>query len=217
MEFESRGSCCDLLEQEVADKTKSRVEKIVQKLKFLMSVEKPEKKVIFGQKEKSNDSKPTDMTQQAVTENYGSVDSLLTFDLKQSHQLMQRLQETLRTVRDEQLKCEILVPCGLIKKVTQDVIHLSYNEPCGLRGCTLFINLEEKNQCKRLAKLSYDPQTVSTFELHLTLKEETRRWCFFKKLFISLSGCMKEVTRNSSWKLLCSSYQLEKKKLYRKN
>lgn len=155
--------------------------------------------------------------QETTVDNYGSIDSLSSLDLKQCSHLIQRIQQTLRVVRDQQLKCEILVPCGLIKKIAQDIVHMAYYEPCGLRGCMLYINLEEKNQCRRLAKLSYDPNTVATFELHLTLKEETRRWCFFKKLFISLSGCMKDVAWSSSWKLLCSSYKLEKKKLYRKN
>lgn len=200
---------------EVVSRTK--VDKILQKLKLLMfkRIEKSEQNGIFERdNDKTNDS---DLNHDTTIDNYGSIDSLSSFDIKQCHNLIQRLTETLRIVRDQQLKCEILVPCGLFKKIAQDIFHMSYCEPCGLRGCTLYINLEEKNQCRRLAKLSYDPNTVATFELHLTLKEETRRWCFFKKLFISFSGCMKDVTWSSSWKLLCSSYQLEKKKLYRKN
>ncbi|XP_052068289.1 DNA damage-inducible transcript 4-like protein [Mytilus californianus] len=215
MEFESRDSCCHLIDQNSINKTK--VDKLLQKLKYLIfsDVEKNEQKGIF-----ERDTVKTchhNEIPEVTTENYGSIDSLSSLDVKQCSLLIQRLQQTLREVREQQLKCEILVPCGLIKKVAQDIVSMSYCEPCGLRGCTLYINLEEKQQCKRLAKLSYDPNTVDTFELHLTLKEETRRWCFFKKLFISLSGCMKEITWSSSWKLLCSSYGLEKKKLYRKN
>lgn len=56
MEFESREICRDLLDQSVVDKSKSRVDKIVQKLRFLMfqGVEKSEKQCIYEREHRKN-------------------------------------------------------------------------------------------------------------------------------------------------------------------
>lgn len=140
-------------------------------------------------------------------------------EMKQCKLLARRIKEALSVAREEELNCEILVPCGLIMKIAQDILRMSHDEPCGLRGCVLYINLEEKNKCKHLIKLACDPNTVSTFELHLTLKEDTRSWCYVKKLLISFSGCFQHKSSlwNPSFKILCAGFVLEKKKLYRRN
>ncbi|KAK3089829.1 hypothetical protein FSP39_006871 [Pinctada imbricata] len=125
--------------------------------------------------------------------------------------------DALRNVREKLLHCELLIPCGLIMKVSEDIVRMSHSEPCGIRGCILYINLEEKDKCQHLIKLPLDPSTVATFELHLTLKEDVRSVCHIKKFFLTVSGCLQEnpSSWNFSWRILCSGFTLEKKKLYR--
>ncbi|XP_060063339.1 DNA damage-inducible transcript 4-like protein [Ylistrum balloti] len=126
------------------------------------------------------------------------------------------IKHALSSVRDDKFGYEMMIPCGLVMRIARDIITLARKEPCGLRGCVLFINLEDKSKCQNLAKLDCDPTTVSTFELYLTLKEDTRGWCKLKKFFISLSGYL-DKKKSLDLKLLCSGYGLEKKKLYRLN
>jgi hypothetical protein len=42
------------------------------------------------------------------------------------------------------------------------------------RGCTLFINFETEQECRKIGTIKCDPNTVSTFELFLTLKQGSR-------------------------------------------
>lgn len=44
------------------------------------------------------------------------------------------------------------------------------------RGCTLFISFETDSVCRKLSKIQCDPNTVSTFELYLTLKQDHTSW-----------------------------------------
>jgi len=48
-------------------------------------------------------------------------------------------------------------------------------DPC-CRGCTLFINFENDHVCRRIGTIKCDPGTVSTFELYLTLKQDSSSW-----------------------------------------
>lgn len=126
------------------------------------------------------------------------------------------IKHALSSVRDDKFGYEMLIPCGLVMRIARDIMASARNEPCGLRGCVLFINLQDKSKCQNLVKLDCDPATVSTFELYLTLKEDTRGWCMLKKFFIFMSGYLDKKT-TLDLKLLCSGYELEKKKLYRLN
>ncbi|OWF52635.1 DNA damage-inducible transcript 4-like protein [Mizuhopecten yessoensis] len=126
------------------------------------------------------------------------------------------IKQALSSVGDDKFGCELLIPCGLVMCIARDIMASARKEPCGLRGCVLFINLEDKNKCQNLVKLYCDPTTVSTFELYLTLKEDTRGWCKLKKFFIAISGYL-DKKKNLDLKFLCSGYGLDKKKLYRLN
>lgn len=52
------------------------------------------------------------------------------------------------------------------------------------RGCTLFINFETDNMCRRLSRIQCDPNAVSTFELYLTLKQDHNSWHILLPQFI---------------------------------
>ena len=140
-----------------------------------------------------------------------------TAEFIQCQELKSEIENALRNAKERQLHCEILFPCGLILKIAQDVLRMAQDEPYGLRGCVLYINLDEKNVTRRIAKVICDPTTVATFELYLTLREDNRGWCMLHKLYITVKSCFK----NSKWrtfpKILCSGFILEKNKLYRSN
>jgi hypothetical protein len=102
-------------------------------------------------------------------------------------------------------------------RIARDILIMSESEPCGVRGCSLIIHLQEKSNCTELVKLQYDPTTVSTFEIHLTLQEDTRHVVSVRKMMMQLTGCFKHSTYKSTPKMLCLAYKLEKQKLYRAN
>ncbi|KAJ8893897.1 hypothetical protein PR048_006498 [Dryococelus australis] len=91
--------------------------------------------------------------------------------------LARRLEEELRAAKSAQLACgEVLLPADLLPRVARDVLRMAENEPCGLRGCTLFVNFETEQMCRRIGTIKCDPNTVSTFELFLTLKQDSTSW-----------------------------------------
>lgn len=136
-------------------------------------------------------------------------------DQEKCREVANHIENGLKIAREKWLKCEILIPCGLTMKIARDIMIMSECEPCGIRGCCLSIHLEEKSSCTELVKLQCDPNTVSTFEVHLTLQEDTRSWCTVKKFLMSVTGCFKNSVYTTTPKMLCLGYKLEKQKLYR--
>ncbi|XP_034230325.1 protein charybde-like [Thrips palmi] len=123
--------------------------------------------------------------------------------------LARRLEDELRAAKSAQLACgEVLLPADLLPRVARDVVRMAENEPCGLRGCTLFINFETEQVCRRLGQVKCDPNTVSTFELFLTLKQDSSSWHSILPQFL------KNLTRGRTI-MLSPGFTLEKKKLYR--
>ncbi|XP_043275419.1 protein charybde-like [Venturia canescens] len=123
--------------------------------------------------------------------------------------LGKRLEVELRAAKQAQLACgEVLLPADLLPRIARDVLVMAENEPCGLRGCTLFISFETDNMCRRLSKVQCDPNTVSTFELYLTLKQDHTSW------HILIPQFLKNLTRGGTI-MISRDFTLEKKKLYR--
>ncbi|XP_069699961.1 protein charybde-like isoform X2 [Periplaneta americana] len=126
-----------------------------------------------------------------------------------SQALARRLEDELRAAKSAQLACgEVLLPADLLPRVARDVLRMAENEPCGLRGCTLFINFENDQVCKRIGMIKCDPRTVSTFELYLTLKQDSSSWHSLLPQFL------KNLTRGGTI-MISQGFTLEKKKLYR--
>ncbi|KAJ9591960.1 hypothetical protein L9F63_001472 [Diploptera punctata] len=123
--------------------------------------------------------------------------------------LARRLEEELRAAKSAQLSCgEVLLPSDLLPRVARDVLNMAENEPCGLRGCTLFINFETDQMCRRIGTIKCDPNTVSTFELSLTLKQDSSTWHSLLPQFL------KNLTKGGTI-MISQGFTLEKKKLYR--
>jgi len=135
-------------------------------------------------------------------------DSINSFDCEEHvNYLKKKIELTLKEAKEtKKLNCtEILIPHELTQHIAQDMIAMAETEPCGLRGCCLYINIEEKTLCRRLGEVRLDKGSVPTFEMYLTLKKAIPGWidAFENRLLGKESVILSEV------------YRISKKKLYR--
>lgn len=101
--------------------------------------------------------------------------------------LSKRLEEELRAAKRDLLACgEVLLPCGLLQKIAEDILELAESELCGLRGCTVYISFEGDGpeDSRKLGTIKLDPYTASTFELYLTIKQTAPGWNSFLPQFL---------------------------------
>lgn len=119
------------------------------------------------------------------------------------------LQNELRQAKSRHLACtEVLLPADLLHRVAVEILKVSEKEPCGIRGCTVYIEFEdEPSNTRRIASLKTDPNTVSTFELYLTLKHDRSGWTSILPQFL------KNLTRSSTI-MISPEFILTKNKLY---
>jgi len=89
-----------------------------------------------------------------------------------------KLADTLRSAKQAHLTCtEVLLPCQLLQRIAIDMLETADSEPCGIRGCNITIEFsDELGSVRRIAELKTDPNTVSTFDLRLTLKQDRSGW-----------------------------------------
>lgn len=93
--------------------------------------------------------------------------------------LSKRLEEEIRAAKRTHLSCgEVLLPCGLLQKVSEDILKISEKELCGVRGMNLYLLFEGEEDCRRLSNFKMDPTTPSTFEIYLTFKQANAGWTF---------------------------------------
>lgn len=121
-----------------------------------------------------------------------------------------RLQNELRMAKSRHLACtEVLLPSDLLPRIASEMVEMSEKEPCGIRGCSLFIEFEdEPGNTRRIASLQVDANTVSTFELYLKLKHDRSGWTSILPQFL------KNLTRGSTI-MISPDFTLTKTKLYR--
>lgn len=89
--------------------------------------------------------------------------------------LAAQLHAELKESKSRHLDCtEVLLPNDLLQRIASDMLEKSEKEPCGIRGCTIFIEFqEEPNNVRRIASLKPDQDCVSTFEFYLTLNSQS--------------------------------------------
>ncbi|KAL9901899.1 protein scylla-like [Glossina fuscipes fuscipes] len=121
-----------------------------------------------------------------------------------------RLLDELRAAKSRNLSCtEVSIPCDLTARIASDMIRISEREPCGIRGCTVYIEFaEEPHNSRRIGTLKIDPDMVSTFELYLTLHQDKRGWTSLLPQF------MKNLSRSVT---ISPEFGLTKHKLYSPN
>ena len=133
------------------------------------------------------------------------------------HVLHAKLQESSQQPRF--CDYEFLLPCNLVEKVAKDMVRMSCCEPSGLRGLVIHISLQRKQDKEtfKLGKVQYDPCTVATFELHLTLIEDKKKWFHLRDLVAPMvPGCLSDnIGKEEVY--ISPGYQMEKKKLYCQN
>ncbi|XP_016937972.1 protein scylla [Drosophila suzukii] len=131
----------------------------------------------------------------------------MNFDTKAVEELSLRLLDELRAAKSRHLTCtEVSLPCDLTPSVAREIIRVSEKEPCGIRGCTIYIEFEdEPKNSRRIASIKIDPDTVSTFEVYLTLRQDHRGWTSLLPQF------MKSLARTIT---ISPEYTITKNKLY---
>ncbi|XP_028849522.1 DNA damage-inducible transcript 4-like protein [Denticeps clupeoides] len=128
------------------------------------------------------------------------------------HQLAKMFENCLSRAKKTTLHCaEVLVPETLTRRIARDVLRLASGEPCGLRGCVLYVHLELENRCKRLERIVYDASVVPTFELTLVFKQDGSAWPSLRD-FLHIGACFTPGFRHAL--KLSPGFRLIKKKLY---
>lgn len=131
---------------------------------------------------------------------------------------------------------QVLMPTTLPSQLAADIMGMADCEPCGIRGCTLYIELEDDSRLPlvetssttttptttttsgggrganrhQLGRVIMSHETVPTFEIRLTLRRSPAGW--FAASF-GLSRLLKNLGRDSL--VISDTYCLRKKRLYR--
>ncbi|CAL1548403.1 unnamed protein product [Lymnaea stagnalis] len=132
------------------------------------------------------------------------------------HSIQKEIEAAITESCEKESKCKIIFPSDLMSRVSQDVLRMSMAEPCGVRGCAIYILLDEKNKPRKIATIFGNPSTPPTFEIYLTLKEENKGWRKLQKVYLTIKSCIQNTQWTAMPKILCSAYQLEKRRLYRR-
>lgn len=127
-------------------------------------------------------------------------------------QLAKMFENCLSRAKKTTLHCSsVLVPEKLTRRIAREVLRLASCEPCGLRGCVLYIHLELEKGCKRLERIVYDATVVPTFELTLVFKQDGTAWPSLRD-FLFMGTCFAPTFRHVL--KLSPGFRLVKKKLY---
>ncbi|KAM4053787.1 DNA damage-inducible transcript 4-like protein [Anomaloglossus baeobatrachus] len=126
--------------------------------------------------------------------------------------LVTMLENSLYRAKRAKLQCsKVLVPKELTTKVAQEALKLSLNEPCGLRGCIIYVYLENNSKQEALDTLVYDCSVEPTFELKLVLKQDTQGWDYLRDLLITRT-CFPQLFRSVI--KLSPKFHISKSRLY---
>jgi len=125
--------------------------------------------------------------------------------------LTRELESILRDAKESHLGgCwQVLLPRALTSQVAQDMMGLSDCEPCGIRGCVLFVDLDDEGTNRTLGRVIMSAETVPTFEMRLTLRRNSAGWL----TAMGLNRLMRSLGRDSL--VISDNYCLRKKRLYR--
>ncbi|XP_069835248.1 DNA damage-inducible transcript 4 protein [Dendropsophus ebraccatus] len=98
--------------------------------------------------------------------------------------LLNMIQRSLDKATINPLRCsQLLPPDDLLYHVGQELMHLAYSEPCGLRGALIDLCVENRKDCHTVAQLAVDPSVVPTFQLTILFKLDSRLWPRIRGLF----------------------------------
>ncbi|RWS29558.1 DNA damage-inducible transcript 4-like protein [Leptotrombidium deliense] len=127
-----------------------------------------------------------------------------------SSRIAQNIENALKEAKRDTLgSCRLLIPCELSLQIAEDILGMSESEPCGLRGCLLYIHYEDKEKSCRMAQLKFGDRTiVPTFEMYLYLKRNNSSW-------FNLVPSRLLTRFGQDTVVISDGYKLSKKKLFR--
>ncbi|KAJ3585641.1 hypothetical protein NHX12_014360 [Muraenolepis orangiensis] len=136
-----------------------------------------------------------------------------------TRRLATTLEECLSRAKATTLRCSaVLAPERLTRRVARHVLRQVASEPCGLRGCVLYVELDEGavgGGIRPLERLACDAAVVPTVELTLVLKRDRGGvgggWLGLRRLLgaaWSLAPAFRPAVR------LSPGFRLVKRKLY---
>ncbi|CAL8356800.1 unnamed protein product [Merluccius merluccius] len=127
--------------------------------------------------------------------------------------LAAQMERCLSEAKRSALRCQVLLlPRRMTARVARDVVRASAGEPCGLRGASITVYLEEDEDhdhhkdgpfLKPLGVIRPDPSVTPTFELSVVFRASADGWSPLKHIFVT-----EEVLK------LRPQYRLVKRKLY---
>ncbi|KAM4591996.1 DNA damage-inducible transcript 4 protein-like [Odontesthes bonariensis] len=112
---------------------------------------------------------------------------------------------------------KLILPDCLIRSISEELLHLAVNEPCGLRGALidLCVDREDQGSLCTVDQIAVDPTLVPTFHVTLVLRlESSGLWPKVQKLFKRGKHLPARCPRHHKTLRLSSSFRAIKRKLY---
>ncbi|KAM3912856.1 DNA damage-inducible transcript 4 protein [Leptodactylus fuscus] len=124
--------------------------------------------------------------------------------------LLKRIKRSLNKANINSLRCsKLLLPDDLLYHLGQELKHLAFSEPCGLRGALIDLCVENGKDCHTVTELAVDPCVVPTFQLTILFKLDSRLWPRIQGLFST-----KPVPGSGHSLKLSPGFKVLKRKLY---
>lgn len=111
---------------------------------------------------------------------------------------------------------KLVLPDMLLHNISQELLHLASNEPCGLRGALIDLCVDRADQGCLCAvdQIAVEATLVPTFQVTLVLRlDASGLWPKVQKLF-KRSTSPRVPTKHQSTLKLSSGFRAIKKKLY---
>lgn len=120
------------------------------------------------------------------------------------HDLSRRIEKCLVSAKAARLRCrDLLLPAGMTRRVAGDLLQVSGDEPCGLRGALIHLFVENKSGVQKLGTVTAEHSLTPTFELSVVFREDLDGWPPLRHL-LGTEGAVR----------LRADYRLIKRKLY---
>lgn len=112
---------------------------------------------------------------------------------------------------------KVVVPDYLLDNISQELQHLAFSEPCGLRGALIDLCIDQANQgpTSTVDQIAVDDTLVPTFHITLVLRQEAIGvWPKVQKLFKVSTSTPARPPRHQNTLRVSRSFRAIKRKLY---
>lgn len=118
---------------------------------------------------------------ESCDETEGSWPSAGLEDEPRLHQdLTRQIERCLTEAKPSVLRCQmLLLPRNMITGVGHHILRSSVDEPCGLRGASIRLYVEDKDGLQTVGNIFPDPAVTPTFELSVVFKVDKDGWNIF--------------------------------------